>query len=86
MVGFDVEIDYVSDLRVPVSVESDVEEEVADTRLAVGFVVGSIAGSVSGIVTARAPVVANAIWCREVASQGSRAGASGRCYHAIQDG
>jgi len=37
-------------------------------------------------VTARAFVAANAVWHREVAGQGSRAGTGGCCSHAIQDG
>ena len=65
---------------------SDVEEGVVDARLAAGSVVGSVAGSVHGIVTARAPTVADAAWHRELPGQDGRAGASGRCKHAIRDG
>ena len=63
----------------------DVEEGVVGTKIVARFAIGHVARSASGIVTDRAPAVAN-MWHRELSSKGGKAGASGRCEHAIWDG
>jgi len=68
MEGFDVEVDSIADLRVSVSDE----EGVVGARVATGSIVGSMARLVPRIVTARAPVVADASWHRELAGRGGR--------------
>ena len=83
MKGFHLEVDSVADLRVPVLDQSDVEGEIVDARPLARFVVRSITGSVSVIITARASVVADAAWHRELVGQGSRAGTIWHCDHAI---
>ena len=50
MQGFELEVDFVTDLRVTVSGESDVKEEVVDARLAAGSIVGSVSGSAPGLL------------------------------------
>jgi len=74
MEGFDVEVDSIADLRVNSTADLRVsvsdEEGIVGARVATGSIVGSMARSVPRIVTARAPVVADASWHHELAGRG----------------